>query len=174
MCLWPLCFMVTGQEFCARGRNSLETSAAVLCSASRPQVKGLLTGAANFVLLLKANTHTGATQYTCISGQAHIAGHANTSAQWVLVRGLEWGVVHFGFNCVVLCISPGLIMSLYGAWVDEDACMKQRQRAFSGQMRRWRASSAWALLFCLMWSGRGLLLLHHSGWSLLVLNKGFS
>lgn len=58
MCLWPLCFMVTGQGFCARGRNSLETSAAVLCSASRPQVKGLLTGAANFVLLLKANTHT--------------------------------------------------------------------------------------------------------------------
>lgn len=61
-----------------------------------------------------------------MSGQAHIGG--GTSAQralsGTLVPGLKWGVVHFGFNCVVLCISPELIIGLYRAWVDEDACMK--------------------------------------------------
>lgn len=121
-------------------------------------------------------------RHTGTSGQAHIVGYTNTSGQWVLssvlMHGLEWGVVYFNFNCVVLCISPGLIMSLYGAWVDEDSCMKLWLRAFSGQMRRWRASSVWALLFYLMWSGHGLLLLHHLSWSppvlaSAILNNGF-
>lgn len=115
------------------------------------------------------------TQDTCTSGQTHIVEYTNTSAQWglsyMLMPGLEWVDVHFGFNCVVLCISLGLIMGLYRVWVGEDACMKQRQRAFSGQMRRWRASSAWALLLYLIWSGAGLLLEHHSGWSLPVLTS---
>lgn len=128
-----------------------------------------------------AQTHKP-TQDTCTNGQTHIVEYKNTSAQWglscMLMPGLEWLDVHFGFNCVVLCISPGLIMGLYGAWVGEDACMKQWQRAFSGQMRRWRASSAWALLLYLIWSGVGLLLLQHSGWSLpvhilAILKNGF-
>lgn len=131
MCLWPLCFMVTCQGFCARGRNLLQTSTAVFCWTFRPQVKGLLAGAVNCFLLLRANIHTHrGTQCTCTSGRAHIAGCTNTSAQHralscQLMPRLKWGVVHFGFNCVVLCISPGLIMGLYRVWVDEDACRKQ-------------------------------------------------
>lgn len=57
MCLWPLCFMVTCQGFCARGRNLLQTSTAVLYQAFRSRVKGLLAGAVISGLLLRVNTH---------------------------------------------------------------------------------------------------------------------
>lgn len=115
MCLCPLCLIVTCQRFRARGGNLLRASSAVLRSAFRPQVEGLLVGA--------DNEHT---QYTCRGGQASFMGYKRSqrALPCVLMPGSGWEVVHFGFNCVVLCISSGLIMGLYREWVGEDGCMK--------------------------------------------------
>lgn len=77
----------------------------------------------------------------------------------------------FFFPVIVFfyALAPGSLLSYAGrGWADEDARLRQWPR---GRMRRWRASSAWASLCHLLWSGHWLLLPQHSGWSLPVLTS---
>lgn len=139
-----------------------------LLSHSRPsghRSKGCWPELSTPLCLLALHTHTEAHKYPCTSGQARIAARINTHSS------------NNGHSCVCSCLDwsgelsiLALIVLFYAlaqgssrAWVDEDACMKRWQRAFSGRTRRWRASSHWPPHFHFVWSGHGLLLLRHSG-----------
>lgn len=114
MCLWPLCFMVTCQAFCARGACWKNAASVLRIDCTRPpgQESGGGWLELSTPVLFLERTHPQRMReaaHACWSGPTHIAASAST--QWepscMLISALEWGIV---FNCVVLHFSAEIIV----------------------------------------------------------------
>lgn len=170
VCVAFVRFVVNCQGFRAKEEKKelVQSNTGILYRAIRPQVRGLLANAVSSVRLLCA-TRSTTQQCRCRVGQAYSSG--STPTEWTLkcmqMPWLKRGVKHF-FPVIVFfyALAPGSLLSYAGrGWADEDVRLRQWPW---GRMRRWRASSAWASLCHLLWSGRWLLSPQHSGWSLPV------
>lgn len=111
------------------------------------QVKGLLAGAVNSVLLLRANTHTQAHDIVCEQvvrlSLSDIQTHQHSECSLAFSR-VDWSGELSILALIVLfyALAQGSLWAYAGrGWMRMHA-WSSRQRVFSGQMRRWRASSA--------------------------------
>lgn len=96
---WPAKMLCQREELTA-------SSAAVLCWASRPQVKGRVAGAVSSGVLLRANTHAGARdiQYMHDRSSSHRRTHKRIGTTSVLLHALRWtGVGSCPFWLLLCC-----------------------------------------------------------------------
>lgn len=130
VCVTLVCFVVNCQRFRAKEekRSWRKTTLASYTRPSGHRSEGFwleLSALFGFFELHHTHAHN-TTQYRCGVGQACSSG--STPTQWTLqcmqMPWLEREVKHFFFlsNCVVLCISPGLITVLCRAWVGGWGC----------------------------------------------------
>lgn len=157
MRVWPLCVSWwTANNSAPEERTRCKTTLASYTRPSGHRSEGFWPELSALFGFLEQHTHAQSRTMSMLGlVKLNISGSAPTqrALSRMQMPWLEWRVEHFFFffNCVFLCISPGLITGLCRAWVGGRGCVREAVAEWIDEKVEGLISLGIALLFSAEW-----------------------